>query len=30
MEDVELKEMNEEVLNYLKGCPIIAEPSWSH
>ena len=25
MEEVELKEMNEEVMNYLKGCPIIAE-----
>ena len=25
MEEVELKEMNEEVLNYLKGCKIIAE-----
>ena len=25
MEEVELKEMNEEVMNYLKGCKIIAE-----
>ena len=25
MEEVELKEMNEEVKNYLEGCKIIAE-----
>lgn len=25
MEEVEFKEMNEEVLNYLKGCKVIAE-----